>query len=105
MSSFYNIETSHTPIPYVLIGDFLKDLDDEHALCGAVGLMTKGIIDLKCVVGNMCPQRLRARGAKGTLKELGFPDIPVGVGAHVCDVKLQSYEKDVPYLASDNEVE
>lgn len=105
MSSFYNIETSHTPIPYVLIGDFLKDLDDEHTLCGVAGLMTKGIIDLKCVVGNMCPQRLRARGAKGTLKELGFPDIPVGVGAHVCDVKIQSYEKDVPYLARDDEVE
>ena len=83
MSSFHNIEKPI--IPLIMIGDFLKDLDDEHALCGAVGLMSKGIVDLKCVVGNMCPQRLRARGAKGTLKELGFPDIPVGVGAHVCD--------------------
>jgi hypothetical protein len=89
----------------IIIGDFLKDLDDEHTLCVAAKLHRDGVINLLCVVGNLKPAELRARGAKGTLKQLGLPDIPVGVGSMVFEDKTHPYETDVPYLANPSEVE
>lgn len=82
----------------------MKDLDDEHTLCVAAKLHRDGLINLACVVGNLKPAELRARGAKGTLKCLGLSDIPVGVGGVVFDGQSYPYEAEVPYLADASEV-
>lgn len=89
----------------IMIGDFLKDLDDEHALVGASKLHRDGVIDLRCVIGNLHPAELRARGAKGTLQQLGLPDIPVGVGTPVFEGKIHPYEAEIPYLAEIDDIE
>jgi hypothetical protein len=88
----------------IVIGDFLKDLDDEHTLCAAAQLYRQGVISLRCVIGNLSPADLRARGAKGTLKQLGLPSIPVGVGMAVYEGDTYPYETEVPYLAESHEV-
>lgn len=93
------------PYEVIVIGDYLKDLDDEHTLCGLVGLERLGFISLRCVVGNLAPAELRACGAKGTLNMLGFSKVPVGVGTPVFEGKSYPYEAKVPYLADKHEIE
>ena len=103
-----DIPTREIPHPVIIIGDFLKDLDDEHALIGAVGLMRRGLIDIKCVVANSYPSDVRARGAKGTLQQLGFPLIPVAAGYEQLNTTpacANPYETDVPYLAAIEDIE
>jgi hypothetical protein len=89
----------------VIIGDFLKDLDDEHALVGASELHRQKKINLLGVIGNLAPASLRARGAKGTLSQLGLSNIPVGIGTPVFETKSYPYESNIPYLADISEVE
>jgi inosine-uridine nucleoside N-ribohydrolase len=98
-----------TPYEVIIIGDFLKDLDDEHALIGAIGLQKKGFIKLVCVLANLTDQKIRARGAKGTLQQIGFNDIPVGVGSNggMDQMLMAAYEGSpdyFPYLAEESEV-
>jgi len=88
-----------------VIGDFLKDLDDEHTLCGLAGLVKLGWVRVLAVVGNLAPADLRARGAKGTLKMLGLGSVPVAVGLPVFEGKQYPYEAKVPYLSEPDEVE
>jgi hypothetical protein len=88
----------------IIIGDFLKDLDDEHTLCLSAKLHRDGVIDLRCVIGNLEPAMLRARGAKGTLMKLGLGDIPVGVGMPVFKGREYPYESQVPYISSTSDV-
>lgn len=88
----------------IIVGDFLKDLDDEHTLCVAALLHRERAINLKCVIANLAPSELRARGAKGTLNMLGLPNIPVGVGLPVFKGQTYPYEANVAYLADKNEV-
>lgn len=84
----------------IMIGDFGKDLDDEHALVLAAGLHRTGTVNLVAVVANLKPPLERARLAKGTLQQLGLPDIPVGIGTDVnAGEKQHPYEMRVPYLA------
>lgn len=86
--------------PLILIGDFGKDLDDEHALVLASRLHKTGIIRLTAVIANLNPAMQRARLAKGTLRQLGLPDVPVGIGTAVSDQPASHpYEMNVPYLA------
>lgn len=89
----------------IIIGDFLKDLDDEHALIAAVELERQGLIKILCVVGNLAPADIRARGAKGTLQVLGRGDIPVGIGLPVFQGRAYPYESEIPYLAPETDVE
>lgn len=89
----------------IIIGDFLKDLDDEHTLIAAVELERQGLIEILCVVGNLAPANMRARGAKGTLQVLGRGDIRVGVGLPVFEGKAYPYETEIPYLASETDVD
>lgn len=88
----------------IMIGDFLKDLDDEHALVVAASLHRMGVINLSCVVGNLAPAEVRARGAKATLVQLGLPDIPVGIGLPVFEGKVHPYETSLPYMVSSESV-
>jgi len=92
------------PHNVIIIGDFLKDLDDEHSLCGIAGLTKLGFVSLKAVVANLAPAELRARGAKGTLNTLGLSSIPVGVGFPIIEGDVDPYEANLPYLASSDEV-
>ncbi|MFA6473726.1 MAG: hypothetical protein WCV85_02540 [Patescibacteria group bacterium] len=84
----------------IIIGDFLKDLDDEHALVLAAAMHRSDLINLRCVIGNLAPAVVRAQGAKATLVQLGLPNIPVGVGLPVYIGKFHPYEHDLPYIAS-----
>src|SRR5437868_3735324 len=88
----------------VVIGDFFEDLDDEHSLCLAAKLHRDGLINLRCMVANLNPASLRARGAKGTLMQLGLPNVPVGVGTPVDGRTYLLKETDIPYIAAPHEV-
>lgn len=98
------------PYPVIMMGDFMKDLDDEHCLIGAAGLIRQNKISLLCVVANLAPTMLRARGAKGTLNQLGLMDIPVVRGSSMVRPDMPAavvhdYESQVPYLADETEIE
>ena len=71
-----------TSIDMFMIGNFGKDQDDEKALTMAVALKRIGIIGDLSVVANLGDARLRAQLAKGTVKALGLPDVPVVLGTH-----------------------
>jgi len=90
----------------LMVGDFGKDLDDEHALVLAAGLHRSGIINLRGVIANLEPALARATLAKSTLVELGLPEIPVGVGTPCFKggVNLK-HETDAPYCSSRYELE
>ncbi len=89
----------------VIIGDFARDLDDEHTLLLAASLQRLGWIRLVAVVANLKPAEIRARVAKGTLQQLGLGQIPVGVGMPVfADSETHAYETEVPYMAQPDEV-
>ena len=102
--SEYGISMPEKPYEMVVIGDFLKDLDDEHSLCGIAGLTKLGLVNLKGVIGNLAPAELRARGAKGTLNMLGLSKVPVGVGLPVFEGVTYLYEAQLPYMADVSEV-
>lgn len=88
------------PQKIIMIGDFGKDLDDEHALVLAAGLQRRGLIELVAVVANLEPAPLRARLARGTISQLGLMRIPVGIGTPCFAGGINPhYETDVPYLA------
>ena len=90
----------------IIIGDFLKDLDDEHTLALLSGILKRDAsLELACVIGNLAPAMLRAQGAKGTLQQLGLGHAPVGVGSAVFEGKVHPYESAVPYLAGESEVD
>lgn len=102
LSDLYDFSTLRIPETrqnIIVIGDFLKDLDDEHTLCGLAGLQKLGFIDLRCVVANLAPAELRARGARGTLDKLKLEYVPVGVGLPVFEGKTYPYEENIPYLS------
>jgi inosine-uridine nucleoside N-ribohydrolase len=96
---FSKLRKRKTPQKIIMIGDFLKDLDDEHALCGMAGLIKLGLVEPLCVVANLDPAELRARGAAGTLEKLGLDYVPVGIGEPVYKGKSHPYETNIPYLA------
>jgi hypothetical protein len=101
----YGITPPNTKPKIIIIGDFARDLDDEHTLLIAAILHKLGLINLLAVIGNLKPAKERARVAKGTLKQLGLGDILVGVGTDVfTGSKTFPYEAKVPYMADENEV-
>jgi len=104
--SKYGIALSNIePKDVIIIGDFTRDLDDEHTLIVAAFLHKLGLINLIAVVGNLKPAMCRARVAKGTLQQLGLGDIPVGFGTEVFeDLKVLPHETNIPYMADESEV-
>jgi len=86
----------------IIIGDFGKDLDDEHTLVLAAGLIKSGHLDLLGVIANLNPADERAQIARGTLKQLGLDNIPVGCGSNVSDTGSESYEFDISYMSKEN---
>jgi hypothetical protein len=105
----------------IVIGDFGEDLDDEDTLMFQDGerrkrelafLHTGGsrrhdLFELKAVIANLAPPLERARLAKGTLRELGQPNVPVGVGTDCGNAVGEKIHKlqNIPYMAAESEVE
>lgn len=91
----------------LIVTDPGKSLDDECTLILAAGLARQGIVKFLGVVAALVPAAKRALLAKGTLKELGFADIPVGVGTDMrADNGDSAHEFcHVSYMASAGEVE
>ncbi len=105
----------------IVIGDFGEDLDDEDTLLlhdgerrkrelaflNTHGSRRQDLFELKAVVANLAPPRERARLAKGTLKQIGQPHVPVGVGTDCGNQVGEKIKKlqNIPYLAGDDEVE
>ena len=101
----YRLVTDPKASNVIMLGDFGRDLDDESALVLAIGLHRMGIINLYGVVANFAPPLPRARLAKGTLKLLNLPDVPVGVGTDCLKGgAIQAYETPAGYLSDESEV-
>lgn len=82
----------------VMVTDAGKDLDDEHALVLAAGLHRMGFINFIGAIANLEPAKDRARLVKGTLNELGFPNISVGIGSACFKGGTnQKHETEAPY--------
>lgn len=84
-----------------VITDPGRDQDDEDVLVMLNRLIRLQILQVMGVVANMAPAIQRARLAKGSLNQLGHPDIPVGIGS-TCLQKEDDgldYQFAVSYLA------
>src|SRR6185369_2616893 len=88
----------------IIIGDFGKDMDDEdtlvlsdgvnrHQLVCTEGSRKQELFEMLAVVANLAPATQRARLAKGTLKELRRPKVPVGIGTD-CGMRADGHERE-----------
>lgn len=108
----------------LIVGDFGKDLDDEDTVLFLTGeqrhrrqtqlefFSTPGsrkqdLFELKAVIANLAPPVKRAQLAKGTLKLLGQPNVPVGIGTD-CKNSPNGHDHEfakVTYMADVSELE
>lgn len=108
----------------VIVGDFGKDLDDEDTVLlftgeerarrqtlmqffNTAGSRTQDLFELRSVIANLAPPVKRAQLAKGTLKLLGQPKVPVGIGTD-CKNSPNGHDHEfekVTYMADVNELE
>ncbi len=105
----------------IVIGDFGEDLDDEVTtllidgerrrrellFLNTMGSRRQNLFELRAVVANLAPPAMRARLAKGTLKALNQPKVPVGIGTD-CGNAVGEKEKKltgISYMATPEEVE
>lgn len=98
-------EISPTVRGLFVITDPGRDQDDEDTLVLMNRYIRMELLNTLGVVANLQPSRMRARLAKGTLKELGQDEIPVGWGSgqKQKDDDGLAYEFDVSYLADASE--
>ena len=106
------------PFSLIMIGDFGKDMDDEdtlvlsdginrHQVVSTHGSRRQELFEMLAVIANLAPAAQRGRLAKGTLRLLGRPDVPVGVGTD-CGLRADGHEKEfegVTYLAGTDDLE
>jgi len=106
------------PQPLIIVGDFGKDMDDEdtlvlsdgvnrHQVVSTHGSRKQELFEMLAVVANLAPALERGRLAKGTLRLLGHPKVPVGVGTD-CGLRADGHEKEfdgVSYLAAPEDLE
>lgn len=111
-------ETDASAQSLIIVGDFGKDMDDEDTLVlsdgvkrahvvGTHGSRKQELFEMLAVVANLAPAMKRARLAKGTLKLLGHPNVPVGVGTD-CGLTAAGHDHEfagINYLAGEDEVE
>jgi hypothetical protein len=69
------------PLPLLVFSDAGQDLDDELALIMLATLQRRKAVRIIGVVVNLAPSLQRAQLAKGTLNQLGLPDVPVAAGS------------------------
>lgn len=106
------------PFSLIMIGDFGKDMDDEdtlvlsdginrHQVVSTHGSRQQELFEMLAVIANLAPAAQRGRLAKGTLRLLGRPDVPVGVGTD-CGLRADGHEKEfegVTYLSGSEDLE
>ncbi|MBY0551979.1 MAG: nucleoside hydrolase [Candidatus Obscuribacterales bacterium] len=90
----------------IVITDPGKALDDEEMLLVLSRLVKNQLAEVVAVVCNLMPSALRARLARGTLKAVGLPGVPVGVGTGVVSLPVQSEVEllRIAHLSSELEV-
>ena len=108
----------------LIVGDFGKDLDDEDTVLfltgeqrhrrqtqleffNTPGSRKQDLFELKAVIANLAPPIKRAQLAKGTLKLLGQPNVPVGIGTD-CKNSPNGHDHEfakVTYMADESELE
>ncbi len=90
----------------LVIMDPGRDQDDEDTLVALNRFVRMGLMDVLGVVANLAPSNNRARLARGTLDQLGLPEIPVGIGTgcNQTDDDGLTYQWAVSYLASEDTV-
>lgn len=93
------------PVNMVFFHDFWEDLDDTYAQIMAAYLERLGLIRTWGTIANLWPALVRARVGKGTYQQLGFPNIPVGVGTRVCE-SIMTYPdvSKILFIAREDEV-
>ena len=113
--------TEYKDIRFVIVGDFGKDLDDEDtvvfqdgerrarnmAFVNTEGGRRQDLFELAAVVANLAPPVQRARLAKGTLRQLGQPGVPVGIGTD-CGNSPNGHDHEfvnIPYMADEADLE
>ncbi|HNB17949.1 MAG TPA: hypothetical protein PLC15_21365, partial [Candidatus Obscuribacter sp.] len=89
-----------------VITDPGRDQDDEDVLTMLNRMIRLEILRVMGVIANLAPSSMRARLAKGTLKQLGQPDIAVGIGSacQQTDDDGLDYQFAVSYLAEHDSV-
>jgi len=89
-----------------VITDPGRDQDDEDALVLLNRYLRMSILDVLGVVANLAPSNKRAQLARGTLDQLGLPEIPVGIGTQCMqpDDDGLDYQFAVTYMASEDTV-
>jgi len=98
------------PCPIVIYTDPGLDLDDELTLIALRALVARRLVRPIAVVCNLHPAMYRARLAKGTLKLLGLPDVPVAAGTDGGCRDHEGLIEDVEqgganYMADESEIE
>ena len=90
----------------IVISDPGKALDDEEMLLVLSSLVKQQLVEVLAVVCNLMPSTLRARLARGTLKAVGLPLVPVGFGTAGVSLPVQVEEdlKAIPHLSAEHEV-
>lgn len=90
----------------LVIMDPGRDQDDEDTLVALNRYIRMGVMDVLGVVANLAPSNNRARLARGTLDQLGLPEIPVGAGTACTqpDDDGLAYQWQVGYLSSEEAV-
>lgn len=107
------LESTPMPVRLALFRDLFvimdpgRDQDDEDELVMMNRYIRLNILNVLGVVANLSPSAKRARLAKGTLKLLGQPTIPVGIGtpATQTDDDGLEYQFAVGYMAETDEVQ
>lgn len=94
------IPKESSSLPLLIMSDDGKDPDDELCKVLLRSLTQRGLAKCYGCIGNLCPAKDRARLARGTLDELGMPDVPVAVGGDMITSTAGEYEFDVPYIAN-----
>jgi inosine-uridine nucleoside N-ribohydrolase len=101
VATLQELSPTGPPKSVLVFTDIGRDQDDELALSVLAKFQHMGNIDLKGVVTSLGPSDKRGQLAKGALRELGLPDVPVAVGSAAGQPtdKHHDYEFDAPYLA------
>lgn len=91
----------------IVVMDPGRDQDDEDVLVMLNRFIRLEILQVLGIVANLAPSTQRARLAKGSLKQLGQTNIPVGIGTGCLQTENDGlkYQFDVTYLAETTELQ
>ena len=80
----------------IAISDPGKDPDDEDVLVLFGSLVQTGFVHLAAYIANLAPSDQRARLMAGSMKTLGLPHVPFGVGTNCTrDADIAKYTQNL----------